>query len=40
MVAEHIPGLADYLATMAARPHVQQVANDRDAAIKAFFEKK
>lgn len=40
LVAEHITGLAAYLKTMESRPYVQQVAKDRDAALKAFFEKK
>jgi glutathione S-transferase len=40
LVTEHIPGFAAYLKTMESRPHVQQVAKDRDVALKAFFEKK
>lgn len=40
LVADHIPGLAEYLQIMASRPHVQRVAKDRDAAFKAFLEKK
>lgn len=40
LVAEHIPDLSVYFKTMESRPHVQQVANDRNAALKAFFEKK
>lgn len=40
LVADHIPGLADYLKTMESRPFVQQVAKSRDAAFKAFLQKK
>jgi glutathione S-transferase len=40
LVAEHIPGVSDYLKTMESRPYVQQVAKDRDAAFKAFLERK
>ncbi|MGR9086754.1 MAG: glutathione S-transferase family protein [Gammaproteobacteria bacterium] len=40
LVAEHIPGIADYLKTMESRPHVQRVAKDRDAAFQAFLAKK
>jgi hypothetical protein len=40
MVAELIPGVSDYLKTMEARPYVQEVAKDRDAAFKAFLERR
>ncbi|MGR8979804.1 MAG: glutathione S-transferase family protein [Gammaproteobacteria bacterium] len=40
LVAEHIPNLAVYFKVMESRPHVQKVGKDRDAALKAFFEKK
>jgi glutathione S-transferase len=40
LVAEYVPGVADYLKTMESRPYVQQVAKDRDAALKAFFANK
>lgn len=40
LVDEHIPNLAVYFKTMENRPHVLHVAKDRDAALKAFFEKK
>ncbi len=40
LVLEHIPGFADYMKTMESRPNVQRVAKDRDAAFKAFLEKK
>ena len=40
LVAKHIPGVAAYLETMGQRPHVQKVAADWDAALKAFLEKR
>ncbi len=40
LVAKQIPELASYLKTMESRPHVQRVAKDRDAALKAILEKK
>lgn len=40
LVAGHVPGVANYLKAMESRPCVQQVAKDRDAAFKAFLEKK
>lgn len=40
LVREHISGVDDYFKTMEGRPHVQRVAQDRDAAFKAFMAKK
>ena len=40
LVAEHLPGVSDYMKTMEGRPYIQQVAKDRDAAFKAFLERK
>jgi glutathione S-transferase len=40
LVAENVPGVADYFKTMESRPCVKQVAEGRDAAIQAFFAQK
>ncbi|MDD2760053.1 MAG: glutathione S-transferase [Methylomonas sp.] len=37
LVAEHIPGIADYMQLIESRPYAQQVAKDRAAALEAFF---
>lgn len=40
LIAKHVPGVAEYMRGIESRPHAQKVAADRDAALKAFFEKK
>lgn len=40
LVAEHIPGIADYISLIESRPHAQRVAKDRTAALAAFFSNK
>lgn len=40
LVAENVPGVADYFKIMEKRPFVKQVAEGRDAAIQAFFAQK
>lgn len=40
LVAAHIPGIKDYVALIEARPHAQQVSQDRAKALAAFFAKK
>lgn len=39
-VKKHMPESGDYFKTMENRPHVQKVAQDRDAAFKAFMANK
>lgn len=40
LVAEHIPGIAEYIKLIESRPHAQTVSKDRAAALEAFFSKK
>lgn len=40
LVAEHIPGIAEYIKLIESRPHAQTVSKDRSAALEAFFSKK
>ncbi|PPD34260.1 MAG: glutathione S-transferase [Methylomonas sp.] len=40
LVAEHIPGIAEYIQLIESRPHAQTVSTDRAAALEAFFSKK
>jgi glutathione S-transferase len=40
LVAEHIPGIAEYIQLIESRPHAQTVNTDRAAALEAFFSKK
>lgn len=40
LVAEHIPGIEDYIKLIESRPHAQTVGNDRAAALEAFFQQK
>lgn len=40
LVAEHIPGVAEYIQLIESRPHAQTVSKDRAAALEAFFSKK
>lgn len=40
VVAEHIPGVAEYIRLIESRPHAQTVSKDRAAALDAFFSKK
>lgn len=37
LVAEHIPGVAEYIQLIESRPHAQTVSKDRAAALEAFF---
>lgn len=37
LVAEHIPGVAEYMQLIESRPHAQIVGKDRAAALEAFF---
>jgi glutathione S-transferase len=40
LVAAHIPGVTEYFTRMEGRPHVKQVAEGRDAAIKSLLAQK
>lgn len=40
LITKHLPAIADYLALVESRPHVQQVAADRALALEAFFKGK
>lgn len=40
LVAEHIPGIAEYIQLIESRPHAQTVSTDRATALEAFFSKK
>jgi len=40
LVAQHIPGIEDYIKLIESRPQAQQVSNDRATALAAFFSKK
>lgn len=40
LVAEHIPGIEDYIKLIESRPHAQKVGSDRAAALEAFFQQK
>ncbi|MCQ8104056.1 glutathione S-transferase [Methylomonas sp. SURF-2] len=37
LVAEHLPGIAEYMQLIESRPHAQLVGKDRAAALEAFF---
>ncbi len=37
LVAEYIPGIAEYIQLIESRPHAQRVARERAAALTAFF---
>lgn len=37
LVAEYLPGIADYLQLIESRPHAQRVAQDRATALAEFF---
>jgi glutathione S-transferase len=37
LVAEHIPGVADYIKLIESRPHAQLVSKDRSEALAKFF---
>ncbi len=39
LVSEHIPGIDAYIKLIESRPYAQQVGNDRNAALTAFFNK-
>jgi len=39
LVSEHIPGIDAYVKLIESRPYAQQVGNDRNAALTAFFNK-
>ncbi|MDP3391279.1 MAG: glutathione S-transferase [Methylococcaceae bacterium] len=39
LVSEHIPGIDAYIKLIESRPYAQQVGNDRNAALTAFFSK-
>jgi len=39
LVSEHIPGIDAYIKLIESRPYAQQVSNDRNAALTAFFNK-
>ncbi len=39
MVVKHIPAVSSYMLLMEARPYVQKVAADRDAAMAIFFKR-
>ncbi|MDO9161330.1 MAG: glutathione S-transferase [Methylococcaceae bacterium] len=39
LVSQHIPGIDDYIKLIESRPYAQQVGNDRNAALTAFFSK-
>jgi glutathione S-transferase len=40
LVAEHIPGIADYIKLIESRPYAQQISADRAAALAQFFASK
>lgn len=37
LVAEHLPGIADYMQLVENRPHAQKVGQERAAALEEFF---